>query len=97
MVFHNVYIAPDLHCRWSLAPSGPVLRYKRPCNIVFGLVIMLCNFVGHDGAGQMQHFVTNDGFNTFRLPVGWQFLSNDAESGTLNSTNFAKYDTLVQV
>jgi endoglucanase len=45
----------------------------------------------------MQHFVENDGFNTFRLPVGWQFLTNDTETGILNSTNFAKYDTLVQV
>lgn len=45
----------------------------------------------------MQHFVKNDGFNTFRLPVGWQFLTNDVEGSTLNSTNFAKYDALVQV
>ncbi|KAF8180389.1 endo-beta-1,4-glucanase [Pholiota molesta] len=56
----------------------------------------LTQYYGNDGAGQMQHFVENDGFNTFRLPVGWQFLTNDTETGVLNSTNFAKYDTLVQ-
>ncbi|KAF8970191.1 endoglucanase [Flammula alnicola] len=56
----------------------------------------LTQFYGNDGAGQMQHFVKNDGFNTFRLPVGWQFLTNDIESGVLNSTNFAKYDALVK-
>lgn len=51
---------------------------------------------GHDGEGQMQHFVNDDGFNNFRLPVGWQFLTNDAMSGTINQTNLAKYDDLVQ-
>ena len=25
----------------------------------------------------MQHFVQNNGFNTFRLPVGWQFLTDE--------------------
>lgn len=45
----------------------------------------------------MQHFVTDDGFNAFRLPVGWQFLTNDILGGTLNDTNFEKYNALVQV
>ncbi|KAF9005273.1 endoglucanase [Hymenopellis radicata] len=49
----------------------------------------LTQYYGHDGEGQMKHFVNDDGFNTFRLPVGWQFLTND--------TNFAKYDALVQI
>lgn len=53
--------------------------------------------VGADGAGQMQHFVNDDGYNTFRLPVGWQFLTNDILGGTINAANFAKYDALVQV
>jgi len=44
----------------------------------------------------MTHFVKDDGFNLFRLPVGWQFLTNNAESGTLNTTNLAIYNTLVQ-
>uniref|UniRef100_A0A8H8CGC2 cellulase n=1 Tax=Psilocybe cubensis TaxID=181762 RepID=A0A8H8CGC2_PSICU len=56
----------------------------------------LLKYYGHDGEGQMQHFVNDDGFNTFRLPVGWQFLTNDAMSGTINQTNLAKYDDLVQ-
>ncbi|THH20388.1 hypothetical protein EW146_g998 [Bondarzewia mesenterica] len=56
----------------------------------------LTQYYGADGAGQMQHFVEDDGYNVFRLPVGWQFLTNDVLGGTLNDTNFAKYDALVQ-
>ncbi|KAF8900508.1 putative endoglucanase [Mucidula mucida] len=56
----------------------------------------LTQYYGHDGEGQMKHFVDDDGFNTFRLPVGWQFLTNDVLGSTLNETNFAKYDALVQ-
>ena len=41
----------------------------------------LTEYYGHDGAGQMQHFVNNDGFNVFRLPVGWQFLTNGVVGG----------------
>ena len=44
----------------------------------------------------MTHFVNDDGFNTFRLPVGWQFLTGGSESGTLNAANFAEYDALVE-
>ncbi|PPQ93766.1 hypothetical protein CVT25_008146 [Psilocybe cyanescens] len=56
----------------------------------------LLKYYGHDGEGQMNHFVNDDGFNTFRLPVGWQFLTNNAMSGTINQTNLAIYDDLVQ-
>ncbi|KJA16684.1 glycoside hydrolase family 5 protein [Hypholoma sublateritium FD-334 SS-4] len=56
----------------------------------------LTQFYGNDGAGQIKHFVKNDRFNTFRLPVGWQFLTNNLKSGVLSSANFAKYDALVQ-
>ncbi|KAF5318450.1 hypothetical protein D9619_010686 [Psilocybe cf. subviscida] len=55
----------------------------------------LLKYYGHDGEGQMQHFVNDLGFNTFRLPVGWQFLTQDQETGTLNQTNFAEYNDLV--
>lgn len=34
-------------------------------------------------------------FNTFRLPVGWQYLTS-TPGGILDATNFAKYDKLVQ-
>jgi len=34
--------------------------------------------------------------NVFRLPVGWQFLVNNNLGGTLDATNLAKYDQLVQ-
>lgn len=61
----------------------------------------------------MQHFVNDDKFNFFRLPVGWQYLLNNNLGGvsfsllpwdqtqddciqTLDPTNFAKYDSLVQ-
>lgn len=56
----------------------------------------LLTYYGHDGAGQMTHFVNDDGFNVFRLPVGWQFLTNDVLTGTLDEDNFAEYDALVQ-
>lgn len=42
----------------------------------------------------MRHFVAN-GFNTFRLPVGWAYLTNGPANGVLSSANVAKYDELV--
>jgi len=48
-----------------------------------------------DGPGQMQHFVS-EGLNIFRLPVGWQYLVNDQLGATLDTTNVATYDKLVQ-
>jgi endoglucanase len=44
----------------------------------------------------MKHFVSDDGLNTFRLPVGWQYLLNNQLGGNLDSTNFATYNGLVQ-
>ena len=52
--------------------------------------------VGLDGAGQMKHFVEDDGFNVFRLPVGWQFLTNGVATGDIDEDNFTEYDALVQ-
>ncbi|KAK0907534.1 Endoglucanase EG-II [Friedmanniomyces endolithicus] len=51
---------------------------------------------GSNGIGQMDHFVKDDGLNTFRLPVGWQYLVNGNLGGTLDATNFANYDSLMQ-
>ena len=51
---------------------------------------------GQAGINQIKHFVTDDGLNTFRLPVSWQYLVNNVLGGTLDATNFASYDTLVQ-
>ncbi|EMC92290.1 glycoside hydrolase family 5 protein [Baudoinia panamericana UAMH 10762] len=51
---------------------------------------------GANGNGQMNHFVKDDGLNAFRLPVGWQYLVNNNLGGTLDATNFANYDALVQ-
>lgn len=48
------------------------------------------------GAAQMQHFKKDDGMNIFRLPVGWQYLTNNVVGGDLDSTNFGKYDELMQ-
>lgn len=56
----------------------------------------LTQYYGADGAGQMTHFVNDDQFNIFRLPVAWQFLTDNVATGTLNQTYFAEYDTLVQ-
>jgi endoglucanase len=43
----------------------------------------------------MQHFVNDDGFNVFRLPVCWQYLVNNNLGGTLDATNSGVYDELV--
>lgn len=51
---------------------------------------------GQEGIEQMEHFVNDQGLNTFRLPVGWQYLVNDNLGGTLDSTNFDNYDALMQ-
>lgn len=48
------------------------------------------------GAAQMQHFYKDDNMNIFRLPVGWQYLTNNVVGGDLDSTNFGKYDELMQ-
>ncbi|PMD25981.1 glycoside hydrolase family 5 protein [Hyaloscypha hepaticicola] len=48
-----------------------------------------------DGAGQMEHFVKDDGMNIFRLPVSWQYLTNNV-IGPLDKDNFANYDLLMQ-
>ncbi|KAM7196237.1 cellulase [Naviculisporaceae sp. PSN 640] len=51
---------------------------------------------GGDGEGQMKHFAQSNGMNMFRLPISWQFLVNNNLGGTLDASNFAKYDKLVQ-
>ncbi len=38
----------------------------------------------------------DDGFNAFRLPVGWQFLTNDVLGGPIDDANLQEYDDLVQ-
>lgn len=44
----------------------------------------------------MQHFSKDDGLNIYRLPVAWQYLTNNVVSGPLDPTNFAKYDALMK-
>jgi len=44
----------------------------------------------------MQHFAKDDGMNIFRLPVGWQYLVNGKLGGTLDASNFGRYQSLVQ-
>jgi len=56
----------------------------------------LTQYYGHDGEGQMNHFVKDDGFNVFRLPVGWQFLTNDVLGADIDEDNLTEYDALVQ-
>ena len=56
----------------------------------------LTQYYGMDGAGQMQHFVDDDEYNVFRLPVGWQFLTNGVVGGDLDEDNWTEYDALVQ-
>lgn len=44
----------------------------------------------------MNHFVKDDGFTAFRLPVGWQFFANDVLGAPIDEANFQEYDALVQ-
>lgn len=52
--------------------------------------------MANDGPAQMRHFLHADGLNIFRLPVSWQYLTNNTLGGPLNPTNFGYYDRLVQ-
>lgn len=65
------------------------------CNVA-SIVPPLHQYGGNDGAAQMTHFTKNDGLNIFRLPVAWQYLVDGVCGGTLDETNFGKYDALVQ-
>ena len=44
----------------------------------------------------MAHFSSANSFNMYRLPIAWQYLTNNVLGGTLDATNLAKYDALVQ-
>lgn len=44
----------------------------------------------------MSHFVNDDKFNIFRLPVAWQWLVNNQLGGNLDATKAGQYDQLVQ-
>lgn len=50
----------------------------------------------HNGPAQMDRFVHADHLNMFRLPVSWQYLTNNSLGGRLNPTHFAHYDLLVR-
>ncbi|KAG2068888.1 cellulase-domain-containing protein [Suillus decipiens] len=63
--------------------------------VASGAVPPVHQLSGIDGLGQMQHFFKDDGYNLFRLPVGWQYLTNDKMTGVLDETQFAKYNMLV--
>ncbi|KAG2340983.1 glycoside hydrolase family 5 protein [Suillus weaverae] len=63
--------------------------------VASGAVPPVHQLSGIDGLGQMQHFVQDDGYNVFRLPVGWQYLTNDQMTGVLDETQFSKYNMLV--
>lgn len=51
---------------------------------------------GSAGIAQMHHFVTKSSLSAFRLPVAWQYLTNNILGGHLDTTNGAIYDGLVQ-
>ena len=56
----------------------------------------LASHGGPDGIGQMQHFSRDLGLNIFRLPVAWQYLTNNVLGGSLDGNNAGTYDELVQ-
>ncbi|KAG1729718.1 glycoside hydrolase family 5 protein [Suillus lakei] len=63
--------------------------------VASGAVPPVHQLSGIDGLSQMQHFVQDDGYNVFRLPVGWQYPTLDQMTGVLDETQFANYNMLV--
>lgn len=61
---------------------GADIQGKHNISQAFGPVAALGKG-NSDGVGQMQHFVSQDGLNMFRLPTTWQFMIN---SNNLNGT-----------
>ncbi|KAF2449084.1 glycoside hydrolase family 5 protein [Karstenula rhodostoma CBS 690.94] len=51
---------------------------------------------GANGIAQMKHFATDDKLNAFRLPIGWQHLTNNQLGGSIDATVGAAFDNLVQ-
>ncbi|KAG8411378.1 hypothetical protein J3458_015438 [Metarhizium acridum] len=58
--------------------------------------VPLASLGGADSAGQMKHFVDDDGMNTFRLSMTWQYITAGQPSGGLDKINFGNFDKLVQ-
>ncbi|KAH8903826.1 cellulase [Coniochaeta sp. PMI_546] len=56
----------------------------------------LNNLGGGDGAGQMKHFVKDDQVNMFRIPISWQFLTNNKLGASVDGNNLGKYDQVMQ-
>ncbi|KAK2601782.1 hypothetical protein QQS21_004666 [Conoideocrella luteorostrata] len=58
--------------------------------------VPLASLGGADSAGQMKHFVEDDGMNTFRLSMTWQYITAGQPSGGLDKVNWGNFDKLVQ-
>ncbi|TWU76140.1 hypothetical protein ED733_000467 [Metarhizium rileyi] len=65
-------------------------------NVSEKVQVPLASLGGADSAGQMKHFVEDDGMNTFRLSMSWQFITARQVSGELDKINFGNFDKLVQ-
>jgi endoglucanase len=51
---------------------------------------------GANGIAQMQHFTKDDKLNIYRLPIGWQHLTDNKLGGALDATVAGAYDKLVK-
>ncbi|TQS33915.1 hypothetical protein Golomagni_05725 [Golovinomyces magnicellulatus] len=61
-----------------------------------GIQVPLAELGGADSAGQMKHFVKDDNMNIFRIPVSWQFLTNDKGGTDFDDANWANFQKLMQ-
>ncbi|KKA31089.1 hypothetical protein TD95_001784 [Thielaviopsis punctulata] len=59
------------------------------------VVVPLQSIGGVDGAAQMKHFAS-EGANTFRIPVSWQFLTNNKGGTDLDSTKFGEFQAVMK-
>ncbi|TEA19044.1 Endoglucanase EG-II [Colletotrichum sidae] len=81
----------------GVAISGGDFGCETNGNCPIGRVqLPLSSLGGGDGEGQMNHFVSNDNLNMFRLPIGWQFLVNNQLGGPLDANNLGRYDQVMQ-
>lgn len=58
--------------------------------------VPIASLGGADSAGQMKHFVEDDGMNTFRLSMTWQYITAGRPSAKLDKVNWANFDKLVR-
>jgi hypothetical protein len=79
----------------KLSRNGKLKDSQGTCTLPLAVSPMSATY---NITGQISHF-NSLGFNTFRLPVSWQYLTDSTytTTGVLNTANFAAYDAYVKL